>query len=96
MGEDMLLLGIAGVLTSIACAASVGTGFISAIGKALSIVVAAIGITLGTTVGTVVASTGATTLTTASVGMMFGSLTVIAGNIAVRRLIRRTKAQRHF
>ena len=92
----MLLLGIAGVLTSIACAASVGTGFISAIGKALSIVVAAIGITLGTTVGTVVASTGATTLTTASVGMMFGSLTVIAGNIAVRRLIRRTKAQRHF
>jgi hypothetical protein len=96
MGEDMLLLGIAGVLTSIACAATVGTGFISAVGRALSIVVAAIGITLGTTIGTVVASTGTSTMTTASVGIMAGSLAVIAGNVAVRKLIKKTKAQRHF
>lgn len=89
-------MGIAGVLISIACAATVGTGFISAAGKALSIVVAAIGITLGTTVGTIVGSTGAELLTTASVGIMVGSLAVIAGNVAVRKLIKKTNAQRHF
>lgn len=92
----MLLLGLAGVLTSIACSITVGTGFISAIGKVLAVVIAAIGITLGTTVGMVVASTGATSLTTASIGIMVGSITVIAGNVAVRKMIKKAKVQRHF
>ena len=92
----MLLLGIAGVLTSIACSITVGTGFISAIGKVLAVVITAIGIVLGTTVGTVVASTGATALTTASIGIIAGSITVIAGNAAIRKLIKKAKIQRHF
>ncbi|WP_239616288.1 hypothetical protein [Cohnella mopanensis] len=93
----MLLLGIAGVLTSIACAATVVTGFISNVGKALGIVVAAIGITLGFTVGSVAASSGATDVTTAAIGIAAGSLTVIAGNAAIRkRLKKAANMQRHY
>ncbi|MCY1461243.1 hypothetical protein D9M71_788790 [compost metagenome] len=92
----MLLLGLAGVLTSIACAITVGTGLISGVGKVLAVVVTAIGITLGATVGTVVASTGATTLSTGSIGIMAGSLTVIAGNVAVRKLMKKANVQRHY
>jgi len=92
----MLLLIIAGVFTSIACATTVGTGLMSGLGKALGVVVAAIGIALGVTAGTVASGIGATAPTNASIGILTGSLAIIAGNFAVRRIIRKAEIQRHY
>ncbi|MFC4304457.1 hypothetical protein [Cohnella boryungensis] len=92
----MLLLLVAGVFVSIACATVVGTGSVSPAARSLSFVTATIGTTLGLTAGSVVSSLGASAVAASSAGLILGSLTVIAGNAAIRRRIRSGKAHRHL
>lgn len=87
----MLLLGLAGLFASVACGAACSAGWRSAVGKALVTVVAAIGVALGTTVGTVVDGLGGTALSTASFGIIAGSSVVIAGSVAVRKLVKKAR-----
>ncbi|TFE25525.1 hypothetical protein [Cohnella luojiensis] len=63
-------------------------------GKALGIVVVVIGVPLGTAVGTVAFSAGASEANAVSIGILAGALIVISGNMAIRKLIKKTKIQR--
>ncbi len=91
----MFLLGIAGLITSIACAAIFITGRMSVIGRTLAFAFVAIGVALGSTVGTVAASTGASEINSASVGIIAGGLFIIAGNAAIRKLIKKVNLRHH-
>ena len=74
----MLLLGIAGLMTSIACTAIYVTGRTSALGKTLAFATMAIGVAMGSTVGSVASGTGASEIHSASIGIIAGALLVIA------------------
>jgi hypothetical protein len=87
----MLLIGLAGVFACLGFVATFVTFSISAIGKMLATVVMAVGTVLGTTVVTVAASYGATDATAASIGIMVGATTIIAGNASIRKRIRKVK-----
>jgi len=92
----MLLLLLAGVFTSIACATAVVNGLSSAIGKVLTVVVIAIGTVFGVTIFTIAASLGVIDVQAALIGMVVGAVVVIAGNAAVRKLIHKAKLQRDY
>jgi len=89
----MLILLLAGIVLSFACAAAIRTGFLSPIGKALGAVAAAIGITAGVTAGTVAAGLGASETATASVGMLVSASALLAGNAVIRKLIKKAGIQ---
>lgn len=83
----MLLTGLAGLLLIIAGAKTLTNAIIPKFGMVLTTFVVAVGAALGSTAGTIAASSGATGATTLSIAIIAGALIVIAGNVAVQKLI---------
>ncbi|RED58616.1 hypothetical protein [Cohnella lupini] len=91
----MLLLGIAGMIASIACAALFVTGRMSIIGRTLAFAFVAMGVALGSTAGTIAAGAGASDIHSASIGIIAGGLLAFAGNMAIRKLIKKVDLRHH-